>query len=566
MKKLRWQLLVVILALAAIAVLLMSQQPVLLPGVAEPQIQPTTGGIYTEALIGEFGRLDPLLDYYNSTDRDVDRLIFSGLVRFDDRGLPEGDLADSWGISRDGTSYSFSIRPNAVWHDGEPVTSEDVVFTVGLMRDENIPIPSDLRDFWKQVDAKVLNDKTVQFKLPEAFAPFLDYLTFGVLPKHILGDIDAKALIDNSFNLQPVGSGPFRFERVIADNGQIQGVVLDAFDQFYGQRPFIDQVVFRYYPDESSGMDAYQQGDVLGISQVMSGTLTAALKDPNLNVYTGRLPNLTLVYFNLNNPEVPFFQSSSVRRALLMGINRQWVIDHLLNSQAIVADGPIFPGTWAYYEGIEHLDYDPQAALAALRNEGYTIPAKGGDVRAKDGVALSFEMVYPDEGVYPAMAEMIQAGWQELGVKVVLKPVSYEELVGNYLQPRKYQAALVELNMAHSPDPDPYPFWHQAQSTGGQNYSQWDDRQASEYLEQARTASDIGDRVKPYRNFQVRFTSEMPALPLFYPVYSYAVDSQVQGVRMGPLFDPSDRLDTITSWFLLAKRSTEPTATVTSGP
>jgi peptide/nickel transport system substrate-binding protein len=140
-------------------------------------------------------------------------------------------------------------------------------------------------------------------------------------------------------------------------------------------------------------------------------------------------------------------------------------------------------------------------------------------------------------------------------VDVQLKPVSYDELITDHLEPRDYQAALVDLNLTGSPDPDPYPFWDQAQITNGQNYSQWDDRQASEYLERARITADIGERARAYRNFQVRFTNEMPALPLFYPVYSYAVDADVQGVTIGPLYDLSDRLSTITSWFLVARRS-----------
>jgi peptide/nickel transport system substrate-binding protein len=143
-----------------------------------------------------------------------------------------------------------------------------------------------------------------------------------------------------------------------------------------------------------------------------------------------------------------------------------------------------------------------------------------------------------------------------------MTPVPYNELVSAYLEPRTYQAALVDLDLARSPDPDPYPFWHQAQKTGGQNYSSWDDHQASEYLEQARVIVDIAERTRLYRNFQVRFTSEMPALPLFYPVYTYAVDARVQGVTMGPLFDTSDRYATITSWFLVAENSVEAAAAV----
>jgi peptide/nickel transport system substrate-binding protein len=118
---------------------------------------------------------------------------------------------------------------------------------------------------------------------------------------------------------------------------------------------------------------------------------------------------------------------------------------------------------------------------------------------------------------------------------------------------REYQAALVDLNLAQYPDPDPYPFWDSIQATGGQNYSQWDDKIASEYLEEARITVDVGERARLYRNFQVIFTDELPSLPLYYPVYNYGVDRQIQGVRMGPLLDTSDRFATILQWFLVAR-------------
>ncbi|NJN79671.1 MAG: peptide ABC transporter substrate-binding protein, partial [Anaerolineales bacterium] len=130
MKRLRWQILVVAITLVIVALLLLSQQPVSV--ITLPEAAP--GGIYTEALVGSMGRLNPMLDWNNSADRDINRLIFSGLIKFDSRGLPQPDLADSWGTSADGMLYNFSIRQNAVWHDGQPVTSDDVLFTIELIK------------------------------------------------------------------------------------------------------------------------------------------------------------------------------------------------------------------------------------------------------------------------------------------------------------------------------------------------------------------------------------------------------------------------------------------------
>jgi peptide/nickel transport system substrate-binding protein len=555
MKKLRWQILVVVIALAAIGMILISQKPAaLLPGVAPAPVQPVEGGVYSEGLVGEPGRLNPVLDYYNPADRAVDRLIYSGLIRFDDRGQPYGDLAETWGISQDGKTYNFSIRPNAVWHDGQPVTSADVQFTIELLRNANTPIPQDVREFWDQVQILALDEKTIQFILPEPFAPFLDYLTFGILPQHIWQDTAPEALSDSPLNLTPVGSGPFKFARLVQEDEQIKGVELNAFADYFGKKPFIDQFLFNYYPDHAQVMAAYEQGDVLGVGQIPKSSLPTALKEANLSMYTGRQPRLGLVYMNLAKAELPFFQDANLRRALLMGINRQRIIDQILGSQAVMADGPIMPGVWAYYDGIERVEYDPDKALSAIKKAGYTIPAEGGDVRAKDGVQLAFEMVYPDQEVYAKIAQSIQEDWARLGVKVDLKAVPYEELLNTYLEPGAYQAALVDLNLGHTPDPDPYPFWHQSQINDGQNYAQWDDRQASEYLEQARVEVDQAERVKRYGNFQVRFTNQMPALPLYYLVQSYGIDRGVQGVRVGPLFDPSDRFNNVVEWYLATKQ------------
>jgi peptide/nickel transport system substrate-binding protein len=552
MKQLRWQITIVILALIAIAVLLFSQKP-LAETIAESP-EPVAGGAYTEALLGGFSRFNPVLDFYNPADRDVDRLIFSGLLRFDDKGMAQSDLAESWGISRDGTVYNFSLQPNAHWHDGEPVTADDVVFTVELLRSPDLPIPEDLQNMWADIEVEALDAHTLQFRLPEPFAPFLDYLTFGVLPAHLLADVPPAELIDAPFNLAPVGSGPYRFQSMIVENGQIAGAALTAFDGYYGGRPFIDEFNFRYYPDEDAALAAYRDGEVMGISQITPKAFAESPPEEGMNLYTGRLPKMAIIFLNLDNSNVPFFQETEIRRALLMGVNRQRLIDRVLDGQAVIADGPILPNTWAYYDGMPRVPYDPEAAVKTIKEAGYTFPAGGGAAREnEDGVALTFTLIHPDTPEHTDLAQRIQSDWAELGVDVKLKAVPYEDLIEDYLTPRLYEAALVDLSFSRTPDPDPYPFWHQTQAASGQNYAMWNDRQASEYLEQARIIVDPAERARLYRNFQVRFSSELPSLPLYYPMYTYAVSSQVQGVRMGPLFDTSDRFATVTSWYLFSE-------------
>ncbi len=382
MKKLRWQLIIIFLTGLVVGFLLIGEQPGIIAPVSAPE--PVKGGIYTEALVGSLQRLNPVIDASNQPDRDVDRLLFSGLIRFDARGVPQPDLAESYGYSKDGTIYNVSLRKNAVWHDGEPVTSDDVLFTIELLRSDSQYIPEDIRSFWQEVDVKNLSEDTLQFKLPEPFAPFLDYLTFGILPEHLLGGKTLDEIVNDPFNMQPVGSGPYRFDHLVVEDGQITGVSLTAFDKFYRKPPFIEQIIFRYYSDSPAALQAYREGEVQGLGQVTSDILPDVLSEPNLAVYTGRNPELSLVLLNLKNPEAKYLQDPNVRKALMYGLNRQWIVNRQMQGQAIIANGPILPGTWAYYDDQKSIPYDPDIANQMLKDAGYTVPASGG-AREKDG-------------------------------------------------------------------------------------------------------------------------------------------------------------------------------------
>ncbi len=550
MKKFRWQLLIIFLTGIVVGILLLSEQP---NSTNRLSPEPAKGGNYTEALTGSIQRLNPILDFNNQVDQDVDRLLFSRLITFDEHGYAVGDLAQSWGNSQDGTVYTIVLNSKAKWHDGKPVTTDDIVYTVNLLKNGGDVVPQDIQDFWKDIEVVKLDDHNLQFKLPEAYAPFLDYLSFGILPSHIFNGMTIDQVQQMNVNLSPIGSGPYQFDQLLLDNGQITGISLKAFSDYYGDEPFIQQIVFRYYADSASAMQAYKDGQVNGIDHVTGDILPAALNEPNLSIYTGRLPELSMIMFNLNDPQSAFLQNADVRKGLYMGINRQYIANKVLNGQALLANGPIFPGTWAYYDGIAPVDYNPERAVQNLVNAGYTMPADGGTTRVdSSGNALSFTLLYPDDDQHLALAQAIQSEWQDMGVTVNLEAVAYDDLVNNRLTNHDFQAALVDLNLTNLPDPDPYPFWDSVQATGGQNYSQWSNKIASEYLEGARTTTNMDDRIRYYRNFQVVFSEDQPALPLFYPVYNYGVDQAVQGVRMGPLLDPSDRFDTVTKWYLVA--------------
>jgi peptide/nickel transport system substrate-binding protein len=556
MRNLRWQLLIAVGGLILVVGLLVGQTPN--SNIAAPH--PVPGGVHVEALIGKVARLNPILDTYNQVDRDIDRLIYSGLISFNSRGEPMPDLAAEWAVSADATIYTFTLREDARWHDGEPVTSDDVIYTFSKMQDEDYPGPADFQAMWQQVNIIRLDEYRVQFQLPEPFAPFLDYLAVGLLPDHLLRGVSAGELIDHPFNLQPVGTGPFAFDRFVVEDGEITSVSLIAFEDYYGQVPYLERVEFRFFENSHDALDAYIAGEIQGIGKIDSAIFTEVFNSPELNLHTSRLPRISLVFINSKNSEKTYLAEKKFRQALMLSVNRQWIIDHALQGQGLIPCGPIMPGTWAFSESLECFTFEPDRAAHLLDELEWELPvgATPGTPeyqRTKDDQTLSLELIHSNDPTDEIVAEMLKASWEAIGILVELKEVNSESLLQDYLEPRDFELVLTEIDLSRSPDPDPYPFWHDSQTETGQNYGGFTDRNISIWLEQARVNPDFGRRAELYRNFQHRFQDLVPALLLYYHVYSYAIDAQVQGVTVGPLYDPSDRFRNISDWYLLTRRS-----------
>ena len=547
MKKFRWQILIVLITALVVGLILFFQQSQVKPETASTP-SPIRGGIYTEALVGHFLRLNPILDHFNQADRDIDRLLFSSLVRFESNGLPVGDLAESWKISTDGTVFTFNLRLDAVWHDGVPVTAQDVAFTVSLMQSGSDLIPEDLRSFWSQISVNPISDSSLEFALPIAFSPFLDYLSFQILPSHLLGNLSMEELVDHPFNLAPIGSGPYKFDSLETEDGAILGVNLVSNGYYFEGRPFIDEIRFRYYPDESSALDAYQEGAVDGVGSVALVDLKRVLNQTGLNLYSSRLPRLSVVFLNLRNASASILQDIDFRKALMAGVNRQRIINDVYQGQAVLAQGPIMPGNWAFFEAQEAYRYDTDRARQILAGMGLSLDANG--QLSLDGAPIELTLAIQEDSQHLAIGQMLQKNWQNLGVKVELEAKPYEQLVSD-LEARSYEMVLIDVDLSETPDPDPYQFWAESQIESGQNYAQWQNTTASTYLEQARQTSNIELRKKLYRNFQVLFDEELPSLPLFYSVYNYAVKDSIKDIRFGPIYNPADRFNNVHLWYIL---------------
>ena len=547
MQKFRWQLLIVFITALVVGLILFFQQ-------RTPQEEtdvtpnPISGGSYTEALVGSFMRLNPMLDHFNQPDRDINRLLFSSLIRFDSNGLPVGDLAQSWNVSDDGAVYLVNMRTNAVWHDGTPVTSQDVVYTISLLQSQSPLIPSSVQELWNTVTVNAISDATLEFSLPAAFAPFMDYLNFQILPAHLLGNLGINELVDHPFNLAPIGSGPYRFDSLETENGVITGVNLQSYEYYFNGQPFIDEIRFRYYPDEKAALDAYLEGAVDGLSKIANQDLQTVLNQAGLNLYSSRQPRLSIVFLNLRNANAPALQRAEFRKALMAGINRQMMIDEVYQGQGVLAQGPIMPGNWAYYSEQTTYRYDPDGARQLLAGMGFTLAENGRFI--SDGALIELTLLTPDDAQHLALAEILRQNWEKIGIGVSISALPYDQVIAN-LQSRNYQMALVDIDLSDTPDPDPYQFWAESQVDTGQNFSQWANTTASSYLEQARQTPDIEMRTRLYRNFQVLFDEDLPSLPLFYPIYNYAVKDSIKDLSFGPAYNPADRFNEVYKWYIL---------------
>lgn len=573
MKKIRWQLITIFLTGLVVGILLLADSST--GPIQVFETHPTTGGIYREGLVGEMQRLNPLLTWYNEVDDDVCRLIFSSLITNDTRGNPVGDLAIDWGISADGTIYNIAINPAAQWHDGQPVTADDVIFTYEMLKNGSGYIPVDILNFWSTVTINPVNTGTVQFVLEEAFAPFLDYLNVGILPKHIYGNMSFEEMVDSKINIQPVGSGIFRMKDLEQENGKITGVTLENNSNYHGKKAYLDEIQFTYYSDSGLAYQAYQQGLIDGISYISDDILADVLREESINLYTSRRPILSMLFFNLDNRSTEFLQSKEVRKALMMGINRERIVRYILKGQGTLANSPILYGNWAYTAEITPVEYNPEKAVEILVREGFILASEQEQVRTKefssvDGTkkrkALAFTLIYPDDDLHRKISEQIQQDLGKINVLVNLqaaedpgdpnnKDLSYNWLVDHILPDREYEAVLVDMNLSRYPDPDPYPFWDQTQISSGQNYVQWNNKTISQYLETARVETNRAERARLYKNFQILFMDELPAIPLYNPVYNYPVSSKVSGVSIGPIYKSSDRFLNIAEWYMVSRSS-----------
>lgn len=530
------------------------------PAVALPPIEQ---GVLREALIAPscILKLNPLLAGFNQADRDVTALIFEGLMKTDAYGNAVPNLAAGLPrISNDGLTYVFTLREDVRWHDGEPFTSADVVFTISLMQAEDFSGSPDLRDFWRTVEVDALNAQTVRFTLAQPLATFPDYLRIGILPEHALRGTTGRTLATHPFNLNPIGTGPYQFDRLLGDGVRLRGVRLRAAPTFAARPEAAEGYALRQldllcYPTWDEARAAFERGEVNSLSDVPSAVV-GSLKALPLTLYTAYKPALGAVIYNWASQTAPFFRDVRFRQALARSVDRAGLVAQYMADRAVVANTPILPSSWAYAREVSCPSYDPSAPEAAARSLAQvqiTPPPPESDPNAPEAspppssVGYRFQLLLSDDAAQAALGQAVAEAWRSLGLGVdvvVVDRVTFRERLAN----GSFEAALVELDLAPSADPDPYSLWRQVPSEGGLNFGGLNDRRISELLEAARQTTDGSARVALYAEFQRLFCDRAAALVLYYPIYYYGADSRLEGVQLGFVSQPADRFRTLGAW------------------
>ena len=511
------------------------------------EVLPSHGGRYVEGVAGTPNSVNPLFTI-NAVENDLASLVFSGLIRLGPKGDVQPDLAEKWSVSPDGLEYTFQLRQNVFWHDAQPLNSEDVLFTIRAIQDPAFQGDPDLAAVFKDVKLDAPDSSTVVMTLPRLFAPFPAFAAVGILPEHLLGDLDAAGLIDSPFNTQPIGSGPFRLTELTST-----GAVLQSFDAYHLDRPLLETLELRFYRDDATLLNALRGGAIDGA--LFQSSLTPddiALLDDEARWVRRSLHATTfsLVYLNLR---MPVFEDAEVRRALQHSLDRQSLIQEALDGQALPIDSPITLDLWAYVSYPDAYTFDPARAAVLLNEAGWTLGPNG---REKEGVPLQFTLATVDDPVQTRVAEEIARQWSQLGIQVTVQVSGASEFREELLLKREFEAALGTIRPP-GPDPDPYPFWHSSQVLGqGLNLASFSNEEADQLLESARQTPPRDERAEDYRSFQEIFAQELPAVLLYTPTYQYVYLADLQGVSPGLLFTPSTRFYDVHRWFVETEDST----------
>lgn len=516
---------------------------------------PARGGAIIEGIIDRPRFINPVLAR-TSADRNLTALVYSGLVRVTADGSIVPDLAESFTVSEDSLTYTFTLRPDLTWHDGFSVTSADVVYTIEKIRDPGLEIKSPRRISWEGVTVAAPDERTIVFTLKQPFAPFLENASVGILPKHIWGEIANSEFDVSYYNLDPIGTGPYRIAKIVQDDkkGLPLSYELKAFPGYALGEPYITTFTMRFFGNNKDLLQAYQDGTITQFPTV-DPEVAAAIESSGGMITRMHLPLIDAAFFNQS--QAPIFVDKKVRHALSLAIDKDRIVREVLYGYGIRADGPIsaLSAITAASSSLSTTTpyYDKSAALLLLEEAGYARDEESGimtktDKKTKKTTRLSFSITVPDVAELRHAAGIMKENWDSLGVQTSVKVFETGTFGGEVLVPRDYDVLVYGIIGKES---DPYPYWHSSQRNApGVNIANYTNRIADDLLEKIRRESDPVQRVEYLRKLEETIVDDTPAIFLYSPSFLYATDKKIHGIATTHVLVESDRFNEIYNWYI----------------
>lgn len=496
-------------------------------------LQPAEGSAYAEGVIGPLDNLNPL---FAGSDAEVSatKLIFSGLLNYDTKGHLQTDAAQSVEISPNGKIYTINLKPDLKWHDGKPVTAQDVVFTIKAMQNSQ----TGARQFssWQNIEVAANGPGQVVFTLPTSYGPFASALTFPILPEHILGKVPPEQLQENDFRHKPIGSGPFKYvdlQQVDVSKDK-KALQLTRYDDYWSGPSKLSRFALYVYSNRDDLIKGIKHREVNAASGVR-------VESRGLKTVEVPINNGVFTLFRMDNPTL---KDKNIRKALALGLNRQKLRDQLGGKQAL--EGPIINSQTPLASQVAQLGYDIKAANQSLDASGWV---KGSDgIRRKDGQQLELRVVAVDTSNYRKLTKLLAQQWRLLGIKMETQLIDPEQIQQIILRPRAYDILVYELSMGG--DPDGYAFWHSSQATGsGLNFSDYTSASADDALITARGRPNFAQRDTKYASFAKRWVDDVPAVALYRSTLHYTTTEGTYSIKESDsLVNATDRYYNVIDW------------------
>lgn len=508
---------------------------------------PVRGGQLTEGIVGVPRFVNPALAITRA-DQDMTALIYSGLLRLGENGALEPDLAESVTVSEDGRTYTINLKKGLSFHDGMPLTTSDVAFTIGLIQDPNLKSP--LRGNWNDVSINVIDEYTLEVSLEEAYAPFTENFTVGIMPKHLWSGLSIEQLPFSQYNTEPIGTGPLKIERIDRGaTGLINHYDLVSFDEAQNP-PNLSRVAINFYQNEAALQTAFTKREIQSTAYLPIDSLTD-IDTSRYTIITKPLPRIFGVFFNQNRSII--LRDAAVRKALSLAIDRDALVSSALYGYGIPTDSPVIP-TENMLDSAEAssatTDSTLESAKETLRAAGWAQNSLGLWEKNLNGSPETLRLTIKTSNMplFGAVGDYVAEQWRNLGVDVQVEQFEQSDLVQSVIRPRDFEGLLFGMDMNRTGDL--YPFWHSSQKDDpGLNVTQYTNIAVDRLLEDARKSQDQAERNQKLAEAASRISAEYPATLLFAPNLTYVVDNSITVAALPDVHRQSDRFATISRWY-----------------